>query len=189
MFNITDYNTSFILMSPERTDASIMENKFYCDKLLNMLYSKSYTVIPLVSYEGGLYEKVYISISPYDNDQTRMDAIFFMNEFLQGSSIVKYREEDTPKKIQYDGSEIPLSINIYESDMNKKVYIHNGISFSFAEMKKYFFPQKKEDLKSGLIIEYFSNNRWVPKKIGNLDMEYNNMYKLLMKYEKVRLEY
>ena len=70
-----------------------------------------------------------------------------------------------------------------------KIY---GTKFSsqtlFLENKEFFFPRKKEELKNGMIIEYFNNNKWNELPVNNLDTQYDKMFKLLMKYDKLRIE-
>jgi hypothetical protein len=110
-------------------------------------------------------------------------------EFGKKEIIVKYQGQYLLTKILEDGSEIPIEINYYDNNQGKKIYIHEGVSFTLNDKKRYFFPSKKEDLKSGMLIEYFNNNMWYQKKVDNLDTEYEKMYKLLMKYEKLRVCY
>ena len=112
-----------------------------------------------------------------------------MNQFSKKEIIIKYKGENMLSRINFDGSEIPIEVNYYDNNLNKKTYIHEGISFTLTEKKRYFFPKKKEELKSGMLIEYFNNNAWCQKQVANLDNEYEKMYKLLMKYEKIRVCY
>jgi hypothetical protein len=41
-------------------------------------------------------------------------------------------------------------------------YIYKGLSFSFIE-SKYWIPNNKEDFRVGMIVEFFSNNKWNEK--------------------------
>ncbi len=186
MINIQDTQISFMLCSPEHNSLSQVDNNIRCNRFLNMLYSMNYSIIPIHAFENGSYEKNYLSICPENNDILRKESIFIMNEFNKTDIIVKYKGEDTLSKIIYDGNEISVDVTYYD-DINKKSYIHEGISFTLTDRKKYIFPKQKEELKPGMIIEYFNNNRWINKQVSNLDTEYEKMYKLLMKYEKIRI--
>lgn len=187
MFNLSDINISYLIISPEKEFLSSNENHINCERICSILYSKDYTIIPIKSYLEGRYDKSFIAINSDDNDTMRMDAIYLMDCFDEKFIIAKYEKESNPSKINRDGSEIPMIINIYDSNLENKTYVFNGISFSFSEQRRYFFPKKKEDMRTGMIVEYFNNNRWIAKKISNIDMEYDRMYKLLIKYEKVRV--
>ena len=189
MFNLTDLNLSYIIISPEEPGALPSDNNHICERLCSILYSKDYTVIPVKSYNEGMYDKSFIAITSADNDTLRFDAIWLMDKFYQPSVIAKYKGESNAVRIAYDGSEKPLGMNVYDSNLENKVYLYNGISFTFPELKRYYFPKRKEDLKSGMIVEYFNNNKWISKQVFSVDTEYEIMYKLLMKYEKVRVEY
>lgn len=188
MFNLKDSNISYIIISPEKNTNSQIANHHLCEQLCSILYSKDYTIIPIQSYYESKYDKTFIAISSSNNDSLRMDSLHLLELFKQDSIIVKYRNETEPTRIKFDGSENGLSILIYESNDNDKIYLYNGWSFCFHDKKRYLFPKKKDDLKNGMIIEYFNNNRWCSKKVLNIDMEYDRMYKLLMKYEKLRIE-
>jgi hypothetical protein len=189
MFNLSDPNISYILFSPENKYNSQLDNKLNCEKACSILYSKDYTVMSVTGHYNGNYEKSFISIpSTEDNDELRKDTLYLIDYFDQESAIVKYKKDDHPVKIFKDGSEKPMGVTIYDSDLSNKTYLYNGLSFTFVEKKRYFFPKKKEDLKQGMIVEYFNNNKWTSKKILDVHSEYDKLYKLLMKYEKLRIE-
>jgi hypothetical protein len=188
MFNLSDPNISYLLISPEKSDNLPSDNNLNCERICSILYSKDYTIIPVTGYYEGKYEKSFIAVCASDNDNLRFDSIYLMDKYNQDSVIVKYKGENLATKILMDGSEKPMSVAIYDSDLKNKTYLYNGVSFSFVEKKRYFFPKKKEDLKSGMIVEYFNNNKWNQKQIFNIDTEYEKMFKLLIKYEKVRVE-
>ena len=188
MFNLSDPSISYIIISPEKDFLPPFENNLTCERICSILYSKDYTIIPIKSYFENKYDKSFIAINSGDNDSMRMDAIYLMDNFGQESVIAKYDKDINPSRINKDGSEKPLLLTIYDSNLENKTYLFNGVSFSFSEQKRYFFPKKKEDLKSGMVVEYFNNNRWVMKQVGNVDSEFDRMYKLLIKYEKVRIE-
>ena len=39
-----------------------------------------------------------------------------------------------------------------------------------------------------MIVEYFNNNQWSEKVVENPNDEWERMYKLLLKYDKVRVQ-
>jgi len=189
MINFNDSNLSFLMASPEVAGLSQLENNHRNNTFLNMLYSMSYSIIPIQSYIKGIYERNYLAVCSEDNDKLRKEAIFLMNQFGKTEIIVKYKGQNYLNKITFDGNEFPMDINYYDSNLEKKTYMHEGVSFTLTERKRYFFPKRKEDLKDGMIVEYLNNNMWYKKEINNLDLEYEKMYKLLMKYEKLRVNY
>jgi len=187
MINLTDTHLSFMMCSPEHKMLSQMDNNVRCNRFMNMLYAMNYSVVPIYAYENGNYEKNYLGICSEDNDTLRREAIFMMNEFSKDDIFVKYKGEDNLSKIVFDGNEIPVDIKYYDND-NKKSFIHEGVSFTLTDRKTYFFPKRKEDLKVGMLLEYFNNNKWHSKQVSNVELEYEKMYKLLMKYEKIRVQ-
>lgn len=191
MINLLDKFLAYMLVSPEREGNTILENNVNCDRVSSVLYSKDYTIIPITGFFNNKYDKSFISITEGTNDDLRTDSIYLINNFVPEPIIVKYRNDDFITKIYTDGSEIPMNIKLYESESNEnKIYIYNGVSFTLSDKKRYFFPKRKEDLKSGMIVEYFNNNKWIQKQISaDVENDYQKMFKLLIKYEKVRVEF
>ena len=187
MFNLTDKRISYIIISPGDNTLSNVENNFLCDKACNILYSKDYTIFPITEYQNGKYNKSLLAISNTNNDDLRRDSIHLIDEFQKESVIVKYKDEEDVKKILENGSEKILGISSYDGDSNTTAYLYNGSSFSLVEKKRYKTLISKEQLKRGMIIEFFNNDKWIEKKIDNVDVEYERLYKLLIKYQKLRV--
>lgn len=189
MFNLSDSNVSFILFSPERQDQNQLENKNAFEKACSILYSKDYTIFPVTGYFNNMYEQSMIAVPNVpNNDHLRKDSIYLMDLFHQESIILKYLQEQKSVKLFKDGSERTLGIALYNEDTNNKTFLHNGISFSFIEEKKYYIAKSKSELKNGMIVEYYNDNRWNQKEIKDIDIEYDNLYKLLIKYNKLRFQ-
>lgn len=188
MLNLLDKNIAYLLISPEKTINTQLENHVNCERVCSILYSKGFTIIPVQGFYNNRYEKSFLAFTDDDNDDLRFESIYLMDMFEQDSIIVKYRGDNFASKVYSDGSEKNLSLVVYDSEMKDRTYLYNGLSFTFVENKKYYFPSRKEDLKNGMIIEYFNNKKWNQKKIHNIDVEYEKMFKLLMKYEKLRVE-
>ena len=188
MLNLLDRKLAYILISPEKYYNSKLENDVNCERICSILYSKDYTILQVQGYYKNKYEKAFLAFTEDTNDNLRFDAIYLMDKFHQESVIVKYRDYDFVNKIMSDGSEKNLSLVLYDSEMKDRTYLYNGVSFTFLENKKYYFPKKKEELRKGLIVEYYNNNNWVKKEVVNIEIEWDKLYKLLTKYEKLRVE-
>ena len=158
------------------------------DALTSILWSKEYQILPMQGYYEGEFEDSVMAYKQVENDELRRDALLRLDQHRQESAIVKYLGETEPKKIYFDGEERPLGVVMFNTDSKNKSYLHNGVSFSFVEKARYATPRSKEDLKVGMVVEYMSNNKWYQKKISDLDQEWDKMYKLLAKYEKLRVE-
>ena len=176
MFGLDKPNTSFAIISSTRLD-----------DVTSILYAKDYQIIPLKGFYRGQYEESVMAFGKVDNDNLRKDIIFLLNHFQEDCAIIKYLGESNAKKIFRDGSEIPLGIVMYNTDSENISYLYNGVSFSFVESKRYWKPTKKEDFRIGMLVEYFSNNKWCERKVENPTDEYEKLYKLLIKYDKVRV--
>ena len=156
------------------------------DDVISILYAKNYQIIPLKGYYKGQYEDSVMAFG-VDNDELRKDIIFLLNHFKEECGIIKYFEETGVKKVFADGSEKPLGIALYNTDDDNMSYLYNGVSFSFVEQVRYWKPTKKEDFRIGMLVEYFNNNKWYEKKVENPLDEYNKLYKLMIKYDKIRV--
>lgn len=176
MLDLKNPQISYILVSAENIAA-----------LTSYLYSREYYLLDIKGYYDGKFEDSVMAFTNLSPDEIRQDCLHIMDYFDQECVIVKYKDQTSAVKIFRDGQEKPMGILLYNTDSNNKSYIHDGLSFSFVEQQLYYFPKKKEDFKSGMIIECFSNNKWQERKIYNLDTEFDKMYKLLMKYNKIRI--
>lgn len=176
MLDLKNPNISYVLISSENIKS-----------LISYLYSRDYYLLEIKGYYQGKFEDSLIAFTELDSSELRKDCLHMMEYFDQDCVIVKYRNENSAKKIFNDGQEKPLGILLYNTDSDNKSYIHDGLSFSFVEKQLYYFPKEKSDFKSGMLIECFSNNKWIEKKVVNPDVEFDKMYSLLMKYNKIRI--
>lgn len=176
MIGLDQQNTSYVILSSDKLD-----------DMVSILYAKEYQVVPMKGYYRGQYENSVIAFGRVDNDTLRADILFLLNHFKQECAIVKYFGETGAKKLFKDGSEKPLGIVMYNTDSENMSYLYNGFSFSFVESVRYWKPTKKEDFKVGMLVEYFNNNKWYERKVENPTDEYEKLYKLLIKYDKVRV--
>lgn len=172
--NLENINTSYLILSYDNQEA------------LSILDSMSYNVLPIQSYSNKKYDKSYFIHSDIDNNIFRRDILFILERTGCKFFIIKYKGESTPKKIFKDGSERLLEVNTY-STSNDTTYLYKGMSFSFSESKRYWVPRKKEDFRCGMVVEYFNNNKWNEKVVENPGDEWNKMYNLLLKYNKLRV--
>lgn len=176
MLNLSNPELSFMLLSSDKLD-----------DMMSILWAKNYQILPIKGYYQEQYEDSALAFSAIDNDELRKDMIFLLNHFHQDCGIIKYRGESGAKKVFKDGSEKPLGIVLYNTDAENISYLYNGFSFSFVEQTRYWIPKGKEDLRVGMIVEYLSNKNWIKKEVRNLDSEFEDMYKLLIKYDKIRV--
>jgi hypothetical protein len=176
MSGLEQANTSYVILSTDNLNS-----------LSSVLYAKEYKLLPMQVYFQGKFEESVMVFKMTDNDDLRRDVVFLLDQFKLDSAIIKYFGETEPKKVFNNGSEHPLDVVMYNTNESNKSYIHNGISFSFVEKARYWKPKTMNDLKVGMIVEYLNNNKWCEKIIKNPEDEWNKMFALLTKYEKVRI--
>jgi hypothetical protein len=174
--NLQEQNMSYVILSSDKLD-----------DMISILYAKEYQIIPIKGYYRGQYEDSVIAFGRVDNDNLRKDVLFLLNHFHQECAIIKYLGETSVNKIFKDGSEKPLGVVMYNTDAENISYLYNGHSFSFVEKVRYWKPTKKEDFKVGMLVEYFNKDKWFERLVENPIDEYERTYKLLIKYDKVRV--
>jgi hypothetical protein len=174
--NLQEQNMSYVILSSDKLD-----------DMISILYAKEYQIIPIKGYYRGQYEDSVIAFGRVDNDNLRKDVLFLINHFHQECAIIKYLGETSVKKIFKDGSEKPLGIVMYNTDAENISYLYNGVSFSFVEQVRYWKPTKKEDFRVGMLVEYFNKDKWYERLVEDPSQEYEKIYKLLIKYNKVRV--
>src|ERR1035437_2003496 len=185
--NLTDIGISYIIISAHKSELNSDENLKRSSKLETILYAKEYTIQHIRGYYNNKWEDSYLAWNESsDNQELKKDALFLINEFNQESVIIKYKDEVLTKKLYKDGKEEPLALNMYDSDMNNKSYVIQGLSFSFVEQKQYKMTTDKSQLKSGMIVEICNNNQWSEKMINDVEKEWDSMYRLFAKHNKLR---
>jgi len=189
MNKIFNIDSSFILISFQNSE-NFLEDKNIYEKTISILYSKDYFIVPLSKFENNKLNNSLLAMNDtITNDELRADSIYLIDYFDRDSLILKYKKEDNAVRLNKNGSETLLSfVDGNLSDTTENFFILEGKSFSFQEMKRYNYPKRKEDLKNGMMVEFLNNEKWVRKPIKDIDVEFEKMYKLLIKYNKLRVE-
>ena len=174
--NLENTEISYLLISSDKLD-----------DIISVLYSRDYQMLEMKKYTDGVYNDSILAYGIIDNDTLRKDIILILDKFDVQSVIIKYKGDKKPRRLMNNGFEKPLSVTKYNEDCNSS-YIYKGMSFSFFEEKRYWIPKKKDDFRVGMIVEYFSNNTWNEKLVENPNDEWDRMYKLMLKYDKIRIQ-
>ena len=185
MINI-DKSINYIIITSFNKEENQIINEANLNKLEISLYARDYTIMDMYNE----HSKVFLAYKDTDADEVRYDAIELMYEYKQSFCIIKYKGETKVKKITYEGMEYPLGEVEYQGDENNINFFVEGKAVSFQPQKRYFYPTKKEDFKVGQTIEIKNNNhQWTEMTVTLPDVEYDRMFKLLIKYKKIRIPY
>lgn len=157
------------------------------EQICSVLYSKGYQLLSVAGYFEGKFDESIMAFGSGSNDDLRRDTLFLLGRFCENSAIVKYIGESDARKVFFDGSEYPMQVVMYNTDSKNKSYIHEGISFSFVEKERYWMPKRQEDIRAGMVVEYMNNNQWYERIVVDPRVEWEKMYRLLVKYEKIRI--
>ena len=176
MLGLEQPNASYMLISSENID-----------QITSVLYAKNYQILTIKGYFEGVFEDSIMAFGRTDNEELRNDILFLLGHFNEKNAIVKYLGESDAKKVFFNGSEEPMEIVMFNTNESNKSYIHGGISFSFVEKTRYWKPRTQDDLKIGMVVEYQNNNKWYERIVRNPKEEWEKLYKLLTKYDKVRI--
>jgi len=187
MINILDENNPYLIIDPFDNRLTHIQNRILLEKITSYLYSFNYTLFPMSTHFKNEKTNSIFAISPEENSAIKDKCKFLFTHFSEKNIYIKYKDKNSVISMNKDLLEDNLNIELYPSNINEKVYVIHGLSFSFEKLKKYFFPKNKEHFKNDMVVEYFNNNRWISKRIENIDSEYDKMLKLLVKYEKVRI--
>lgn len=158
------------------------------DDIMSVLWAKEYKILPIKGYYRGNFEESIIAFKGENNDDLRKDTIFILEQFNENSAIIKYKGDNNANKIFSDGSEKPMDIKIYDTNSDNFTYIYNGVSFSFVEQDRYWKPKGHQDLRKGMIVEYFNKNKWFEKRVNEPKSDWSNFFKLFSKYDKLRVK-
>lgn len=174
--NLTAINISYLIFSSNKMS-----------DISSILWAKDFRIISMQVFFKNQYEEAIIASSSIDNDELRKEAIFVLNHLNLDYAIIKYNGEEDARKIFPDGSEELVELVMYNTDDRLKSYIHNGLSFSFKDKNRYWKPTKKEQFKEGMLVEYLNNNKWNQREVKNPSKEYDEFFRLLIKYDRLRI--
>jgi hypothetical protein len=160
------------------------------ERLNSILYSKDYRIDSLTYIRDGSMEKCLIGYPPTDltDENIRKDTLHFLNLLDIVDAIVKYRDQRDPVRINKSGQFSLLDFCLYNDISDSKdYYVDNGRLFYIKNKKRYFYLDKKEQLKKDMVVEYYNQSDWIERKVGdNINEEYDRLYRLLMKHGKLR---
>jgi hypothetical protein len=176
-----------MIVSPARDlrdqSAAVLESS----RAQSLLYGRNYTLISLTGYSGGVYDRSFLAYGQDDNDSLRSDAIAYMRESTEPDVVVKYSGTTGLTLISRDGSEYPLSVHPYDGSEGVRAFIHGSDCFTLRRERRYRMVETREEIKRGMVMEYFNNNKWNEVRVSDPDTEYDRMYRLLIKYNKLRV--
>lgn len=187
MIELTDQSVSYMLVSPARDTRDPSAAMAKASHAQSLLYSRNYSLISLTGYSGGVYDRSYLAYGDVDNESLRRDAILFIRETAQDEVVIKYRGETGLTRLGQDGSEQPLSVHAYDGDETQRAYIHGGSCFTLRREKRYRMVESRSEIRPGMTLEYLNNDRWNEVVVSDPDAEYERMYRLLIKYNKLRV--
>lgn len=157
--------------------------------VLSYLYAKGYSVDQLSVYvaPNELYD-AYICTSECldsDDDYVRKSALEFIEDEIITECIIHYKNYGVIR-LRTDGYEEPTLCSVYNLTTTYPIYIKDSISYSFPKSDRYINITDRSQLRVGMLVELFNNGEWVEKFVSNIDEEYEKIYKLFIKYNKIR---
>lgn len=152
----------------------------------SFIYSRGWTSYSIKFLnESGLLDDWILSFTLNDNNSLRKDSIHLMEHFGVDKIFLKYKEEFDPKILENNGNELECSIKKWgESNYN---WTFNGQSFSISLSHRWIKPNKMEDFKVGSIVECLSSGKWIRRKVEDPKKEWEDIYKLMVQWNKVRI--
>ena len=184
---LDDPYINYIIISAYHSKEEDFKNRLEHSRLLDKLIFRDFTVMEMGTDNG---QSSILAYKECSDNELRYDAIELMDDFKQEFVIVKYKDEVDAKKISHEGREYLLGVVEYSGEDNHHNFYVEGAGFSFEPRKRYWTPSKPSDIKAGMVVEFMdNNNQWVSKEVRDPEVEYERMYKTLVKYNKLRIEY
>lgn len=146
------------------------------------------TYIKQIDSDGVLYDTVIAYNDAVSNNTIRENVLYLLNIYDDAYAYVKYHGEDFVNMVSKDGTEVPLDIIKENNNKGYDVFLINGYWYSFIKKPIYRKPTKMSDFKKGMVVEFYNNNRWNTMVVENPPKEYDTIYKLFIKYDKIRIK-
>lgn len=156
--------------------------------VLSYLYGKGYSVDEIVVYVApNTLFKAFICTSEYinDDDEVRRSAIELQNDNIISECLINYNNYGVVR-LRKDGYEEQTICKVYETDTTYPIYIKDNISYSYPTSDRYIPITNKDQLRIGMLVELYSNGEWLEKFVDNLTVDYDNIYSLFIKHNKIR---
>lgn len=185
--DLLNENVYFIIASAYSEKNDDYTNSLLTSQLEDRLYRNEFTLIPFTKKGGG---KSFLAFkeNATNNNELRYEAIEINDTYYQDSVYVKYYGECVIKKVLKSGSEINTKLTNYNDLEEETTFYNENYAFSLIDLQSYFKPQSKKDFKEGMVVEILNNKGyWIPREVDNVQEEWDNMYKLLIKYGRVRI--
>ena len=180
---LDDPYINYLIITAYKSKTDDIENRMQNSYLMDELIYRDFNVLEM---HGDMPS--FLAYKECNDNDLRYDAIEVMDKFKQEFSIIKYTNESEAKKLLYDGREDILGIVKYEGVEENHNFFVNGQAFSFEPRKRYWTPKGLKDIKEGMILEIKNNQgEWIEKKVKDPEVEYERIYKLMLKYNKIRV--
>jgi hypothetical protein len=75
----------------------------------------------LKTWSGGKFEDSILAFTSIESNELRRDSIHIMEHFGQECAIIKYKDDNSPKKIFRDGQERSMDVILYNTDSNNRL--------------------------------------------------------------------
>lgn len=190
MLNFSEREKSCIILSFNFDDISNSDSQKIYEKCISILYSKDYKVCQISKHSIDFDKRSLLAyFESGDNDKLRKDALSLTDIFHLKNLIVKYSNEENFTLLNNNGSESLLEMKLYDGLVEEDFYVIETMSFYFTPVKRYHFPNTKQSLRNGMIVEFLDNNNvWKKRTVLDVNTEYEKLYKLLIQYKKLRVE-
>jgi hypothetical protein len=155
--------------------------------LESYLYSMGYHIINIKNFFNGEFKDAMVAFIGDDSDKLRSDSLHLIKHFSVEYLYIKYFGDTDCFKLLPSGEEYPYKWEKWNTDPYKITFIHSGLSFSFSEQKRWYKPKEIGDFKIGMTVECFSDGKWIRMMVKNPQSEWNDIYKLMIKWDKIRI--
>lgn len=152
----------------------------------SLLYSRGYILQTIQKVVDGQGSEALLAYKNSAGEDLERDIFELFDKAHLDSVILLHDGFYTHIKGQ--GSRIELEISTDQSSGGDELF------FVIKERPLFFSPKKlykdilqKEELIGEKMVQIFNQNRWQTMIIENLDEDWNNIYKLFAKYNKLRL--
>lgn len=166
----------YILIVPKNEEA-----------VCSYLWSVDYDIDYMKTDKG---DTVLIADLPYvESKRLKYDISNLYNLSIIERAYIKYDNSGYIHEVFSGGEEESFKITYFPTNENTEFFIYKNYSFSINNFKKYWKPSEEKDFKEGMVVELLNNNNWITMKVENPQKEFNDIYKLFIKYDKIRVEY
>ena len=178
MFDSLHQSSFIIFFDYDHTQKSIIES---------ILYSRNWFIRNISKVDDTLTSEALFCYT-LDDVNLKSEALYLLQKTGLRHCVVSI--ENSLFILTRSNESIKISRVVDENDIEPAIlyFIIQNMPYRFVREKTYNLVSMKEDLENGTQVQVLDGKVWIDMVVEDLDSEWKNLYGILSKYGRVRIQ-